>query len=49
MHFESDSDGFLCALLVTNVLDWEVAGFYDGKVVNLTSVVYTQILDILSM
>ena len=27
-----DSDGFLCALLVTNVLDWEVAGFYDGKV-----------------
>lgn len=27
-----DSDGFLCGLLVTNVLDWEVAGFYDGKV-----------------
>jgi hypothetical protein len=27
-----DSDGFLCALLITNILDWEVAGFYDGKI-----------------
>lgn len=27
-----DSDGFLCGLLVTNLLGWEVAGFYDGKV-----------------
>lgn len=27
-----DSDGFLCGLLVTNFLNWEVVGFYDGKV-----------------
>lgn len=27
-----DSDGFLCGLLVTNFLNWEVAGFYDGKI-----------------
>ena len=27
-----DSDGFLCGLLVTNFLGWEVAGFYDGKI-----------------
>ena len=27
-----DSDGMLCGLLVTNFLNWEVAGFYDGKV-----------------
>lgn len=27
-----DSDGLLCGLLVTSVLDWRVCGFYDGKV-----------------
>lgn len=27
-----DSDGFLCGLLVTNYLNWEVSGFYDGKI-----------------
>ena len=27
-----DSDGFLCGLLVTNFLNWEIAGFYDGKI-----------------
>lgn len=27
-----DSDGFLCGLLVTNFLNWEVVGFYDGKI-----------------
>ena len=27
-----DSDGMLCGLLVTNFLNWEVVGFYDGKV-----------------
>lgn len=27
-----DSDGFLCGLLVTNFLGWNVVGFYDGKV-----------------
>jgi len=27
-----DSDGFLCALLLTNYLDSQVVGFYDGKV-----------------
>ncbi|TAL19379.1 hypothetical protein EPN90_03455 [Patescibacteria group bacterium] len=27
-----DSDGFLCGLLVTNFLDGEVVGFYDGKI-----------------
>lgn len=26
-----DSDGFLCGLLVTNKLKWNVVGFYDGK------------------
>lgn len=28
-----DSDGILCGLLMANLLDWKVAGFYDGKVV----------------
>ena len=28
----ADSDGFLCGLLATNFLDWEVVGFYDGKI-----------------
>jgi hypothetical protein len=27
-----DSDGFLCGLLMTNMLNWAVKGFYDGKV-----------------
>lgn len=27
-----DSDGFLCGLLVTNYLDGEIVGFYDGKI-----------------
>ncbi len=27
-----DSDGFLCGLLVSQFLDWEIKGFYDGKV-----------------
>ena len=27
-----DSDGFLCGLFMTSLLDWDVSGFYDGKV-----------------
>lgn len=27
-----DSDGLLCGLLMSNVLDWRIRGFYDGKV-----------------
>lgn len=27
-----DSDGLLCALLMSHLLDWEVVGYYDGKV-----------------
>lgn len=27
-----DSDGFLCGLLMSNFLGWEVVGFYDGKI-----------------
>jgi hypothetical protein len=27
-----DSDGLLCALLMAQLLDWEIVGFYDGKV-----------------
>ena len=30
-----DSDGFLCALLVTQQLDWSVKGFYDDKILLL--------------
>ncbi len=30
-----DSDGMLCGLLMTNALGWNVAGFYDGKVLIL--------------
>ena len=26
-----DTDGFLCALLMTNYFKWQVQGFYDGK------------------
>ncbi|WP_181180242.1 hypothetical protein [Candidatus Thermokryptus mobilis] len=25
-----DVDGFLCGLLVSYYLDWEIVGFYDG-------------------
>lgn len=32
-----DSDGFLCGLAMTNLLDWEVVGFYDGKVLITTA------------
>ena len=31
-----DSDGFLCGLLVTNYLDGEIVGFYDGKICQMT-------------
>jgi hypothetical protein len=27
-----DSDGFLCGLFMTALLNWEVSGFYDGKI-----------------
>ena len=27
-----DSDGFLCGLLMSNILEWTIEGFYDGKV-----------------
>ena len=27
-----DSDGLLCGLFMSHYLDWEVVGFYDGKV-----------------
>jgi hypothetical protein len=27
-----DSDGFLCGLLMSHFLDWEIVGYYDGKV-----------------
>jgi hypothetical protein len=27
-----DSDGFLCGLLVTNILHGKIAGYYDGKI-----------------
>jgi hypothetical protein len=30
-----DSDGFLCGLLMTKILNWEVVGYYDGKVMAL--------------
>ena len=30
-----DSDGLLCGLFVSNVLNWEIVGFYDGKVLTL--------------
>jgi len=26
-----DSDGFLCGLLMSSYLDWNIVGFYDGK------------------
>ena len=28
-----DSDGFLCGLLMNNLLNWKIKGFYDGKVI----------------
>ena len=27
-----DSDGFMCALLMSHYLDWNIKGFYDGKI-----------------
>jgi len=30
-----DSDGLLCGLFMSNVLNWNVVGFYDGKVLVL--------------
>ena len=27
-----DSDGLLCGLFMSHILNWEVVGFYDGKV-----------------
>ncbi len=27
-----DSDGFICGLFMTVLLNWEVSGFYDGKI-----------------
>lgn len=27
----TDSDGYLCGLLMSHCLNWTVAGFYDGK------------------
>lgn len=30
-----DSDGLLCGLFMSNLLDWRVKGFYDGKVMLL--------------
>ena len=30
-----DSDGLLCGLLMTHLFDWNVVGFYDGKVMLL--------------
>ena len=30
-----DSDGLLCGLLMSHMLDWKVKGFYDGKVMVL--------------
>ena len=30
-----DSDGFLCGLAVTNLLQWDIVGYYDGKILIL--------------
>lgn len=30
-----DSDGFLCGLLMSHLLNWKIKGFYDGKVLLL--------------
>lgn len=30
-----DSDGLLCGLFMSNVLNWNIIGFYDGKVLTL--------------
>lgn len=30
-----DSDGFLCGLFMSSVLNWHIIGFYDGKVLTL--------------
>ena len=30
-----DSDGLLCGLFMSNVLNWDIVGFYDGKVLTI--------------
>jgi len=30
-----DSDGLLCGLFMSNILNWNIVGFYDGKVLTL--------------
>jgi hypothetical protein len=30
-----DSDGLLCGLFMSNFFDWDIVGFYDGKVLVL--------------
>lgn len=30
-----DSDGLLCGLFMSHILDWQIKGFYDGKVMVL--------------
>jgi len=30
-----DSDGLLCGLLMSNLLNWKIVGFYDGKLMIL--------------
>lgn len=30
-----DSDGFLCGLLMANLLSWKIQGYYDGKILIL--------------
>lgn len=32
---DPDSDGFFCGLFMSNFLDWQVKGFYDGKILIL--------------
>jgi len=37
-----DSDGFLCGLLMTNILGWKIKGYYDGKILLLQKGVKAQ-------
>lgn len=30
-----DSDGLLCGLFMSNILNWNIVGFYDGKILTL--------------
>jgi len=32
-----DSDGFLCGLFMSNLLNWNISGFYDGKILVLSN------------